>query len=76
MNAPGAIAGMLTGFLSHLALYGVGFIVHGGFQAVRIASLDPLIPGVALSLVTAVTVALVTAPPPEGLVRTFFGRKA
>jgi Na+/pantothenate symporter len=76
MNAPGAIAGMLAGFLSHLALYGVGFIVHGGFQAVRIASLDPLIPGVAISLVTAVTLSLATAPPPEGLVRTFFGRKA
>ena len=74
MNAPGAIAGMLAGFLSHLALYGVGFVVHGGFQAVRIASLDPLIPGVAVSLFAAVTVTMVTAPPPEGLVRNFFRR--
>jgi len=76
MNAPGAIAGMLAGFLSHFALYCGGFIVHGGFQPILIARLDPLIPGVAVSLVTAVTVALVTAPPPEGLVRTFFSRKA
>jgi len=74
MNAAGAIAGMLAGFLSHLALYSVGFFVHGGFQAIRIAYLDPLIPGVAVSLVASVGVALATAPPSEGLVRKFFGR--
>ena len=76
MNAAGAIAGMLAGFLSHLALYSVGFFVHGGFQAIRIANLDPLIPGVAVSLVASVGVALATAPPSEGLVRKFFGRSS
>lgn len=74
MNAAGAIAGMLAGFVSHLALYGAGFIVYGRFQAIQMASLDPLIPGVAVSLVASVGVALVTAPPPPGLVRKFFGR--
>jgi len=74
MNAAGAIAGMLAGFLSHFSLYSAGFIVHGGFQAIRIANLDPLIPGVAVSLMASVGVALATAPPSEGLVRKFFGR--
>ena len=73
-NAAGATAGMLAGFVSHLALYGVGFVAHGGFQAVCIAGLDPLIPATAVSLAAAVGVTLVTAPPPESLVRRFFYR--
>lgn len=76
MNATGAIAGMLAGFLSHLTLYSVGFIVYGRFQAINFASLDPLIPGVAVSLVVSVGVALATAPPPQGLVRKYFGRNS
>jgi Na+/pantothenate symporter len=74
MNAAGATAGMLAGFLSHLALYGAGFIVHGGFQAVRIAHLDPLIPGLFISLAAAIGVSLGTARPPEHLVKKFFYR--
>ena len=72
INAAGATAGMAAGFLSHLALYGAGFIVYGGFQAVRIANLDPLIPGLLVSLVATIGVSLSTAPPPERLVKKFF----
>ena len=71
-NARGAAAGMLAGFLSHLALYGAGFVVYGRFQAVRIFNLDPLIPGLLVSLLATVAVSLCTAPPPERLVRKFF----
>jgi len=76
MNAAGAIAGMLGGFLFHVALYGTGFMVHGGFQAVRIANLDPLIPALAVSLAAAVGVSLTAAPPQECLLRRFFRRDA
>ncbi len=74
LNTPGAAAGMLAGFLCHFGLYGGGFLVHGGFQAVRVAGLDPLIPGLVASLAAAVIVTLVTPPPPEHLVRKCFYR--
>ena len=73
-NAWGATAGMAAGFLSHLALHGAGFVVYGGFQAVRIVNLDPLIPALFVSLLATVAVTLSTAPPPERLVRKFFYR--
>ena len=72
LNLAGATAGMLAGFLSHFSLYGVGFFLRGSFQAVQIAQLDPLIPGLVVSLLAAVLVTLVTTPPPERLVRKFF----
>lgn len=71
-NTPGALAGMLAGFLSHLTLYGAGYLVHGGFQAVRIANFDPLIPALLISLLSAIGVTLLTGPPPAHLVRKFF----
>ena len=73
-NSRGATAGMAAGFLSHLALYGAGFIVYGRFQAVQILNLDPLIPGLFVSLLATIAVSLCTAPPPERLVRKFFYR--
>ena len=72
LNAAGAIAGMLSGFLFHLALYGAGMLVHGGFQAVRIGNFDPLLPAMAVSFVATIGVALITSPPPQHLVRKFF----
>jgi Na+/pantothenate symporter len=72
MSAAGAKAGMLAGFLSHLALYAAGFIVYGRFQAVYLASFDPLIPAVAMSLLAAVVVSLIGPRPPQNLLRKFF----
>ena len=72
LNTPGAAAGKLGGFLTHLALYGAGFLVGDGFKAVRIAHLDPLIPGIVVSLLAALLITWITAPPPESLVRKFF----
>jgi hypothetical protein len=63
---------MLGGFLTHLALYGAGFLVGDGFKAVRIAHLDPLIPGIVVSLLAALLITWITAPPPQSLVRKFF----
>ena len=74
LNAAGATTGMLGGFLTHLGLYGTGFVLHGRFQAFRVANLDPLIPALVVSLVSAVLVTLITPPPPEHLVRKFFYR--
>ncbi|HUT90003.1 MAG TPA: hypothetical protein VMY37_10925 [Thermoguttaceae bacterium] len=74
LTTAGATAGMLGGFVVHLGLYGAGFLVGGGFQAVRIAGLDPLIPGIVASLAAAILVTRITAPPPEHLVRKFFYR--
>ncbi len=76
LNSAGAMAGMLGGFLCHFALHGAGFVVHGGFQAVRIANLDPLIPGLVVSLLAAIVATLLSAPPPAHLVRKFFYRDA
>jgi sodium/pantothenate symporter len=74
LNTAGAITGMLSGFLTHLGLYGTGFVLHGRFQAFRIANLDPLIPALVVSLMGALLVTLITSPPPEHLVRKFFYR--
>jgi hypothetical protein len=51
-----------------------GFVVHGGFQPYCIASLDPLIPALALSLVATIGVSLLTITPPGAQVRRFFCR--
>ena len=74
LSTAGATAGMLSGSLTHLSLYGAGFFRPDGFQPILIMNLDPLIPGVVVSLLAAVLVSLVTAPPPERLVRKFFCR--
>ncbi len=74
LTTAGATAGMLAGFVVHLGLYGAGFVVYGRFQAVQIAGLDPLIPGLVASLVASILVTRFTPPPPEHLVRKFFYR--
>ena len=72
LNTAGAIAGMLGGFLTHLSLYVAGFFVYGGFRAVRIGNFDPLLPALACSFIVAITVAFLTPPPPQRIVRKFF----
>jgi len=72
LNTAGAIAGMLGGFLTHLSLYVAGFLIYGGFRAVRIGNFDPLLPALACSFIAAIGVALLTSPPPQHIVRKFF----
>ena len=69
MNKPGCLAGMLAGFLSFLAQYAAfGTRSFGGF--------DPFIWAVLTSLVVSVGAAWMTAPPPEGVRRSYFGEEA
>ena len=66
MNKAGCLAGMLTGFLSFVAQYAAfGTLSFGGF--------DPFIWAVLMSLVVSVGGAWMTAPPPEGVRRSYFG---
>jgi hypothetical protein len=63
---------MLGGFLTHLSLYVAGFFVYGSFRAVHIGNFDPLLPALACSFIVAITVAFLTPPPPQRIVRKFF----
>ena len=68
-NEPGALAGMLGVFVSHLTLYSLKqseFDILLGF--------DPFIPVVACSLLAAIVVCKITAPPERKLVERFFYR--
>jgi len=71
-NAWGAIAGMAAGFLTHLSLYVAGFWVFGAFRPVAPLNFDPILPAFLMSLGVAILVTLLTAPPPEHIVRKFF----
>jgi len=72
VNTRGAIAGMLCGFLAHLALYVGGYIYYGRFQPVLLFDLDPIMPGMAISLLVVIIVSLCTSPPPKDHVRKYF----
>lgn len=74
-NAAGAIAGMSAGFLSHSLIHLVDWAVTGKFGSVKLAGFDPFIFELAISLVAAVVVCLVTAPPAERLVSKYFRRR-
>ena len=76
VNAAGAIAGMLGGFLSHLLLYVTGYAVYGRFASYRLLGLDPLIWGLFASFLLVALVSKMTPPPPENLVRRYFYRTA
>jgi len=74
MNTPGALAGMLAGFFTHMALYGGGFILYGRLQPICIYNFDPLIPAMFISLIVSLLAALMTEPPSRQTVRKFFYR--
>jgi len=72
MNAAGAIAGMASGFATHLSLYVSGYVIYGRFRPLAIYDFDPLLPAFLTSLLVGVVVSLLTPPPPEHLTRKFF----
>lgn len=74
VNKPGFIAAMTIGFATYLALYAVNLLLFEKGNPLRPLGLDPLIWGFAGSLLGGIIVTLVTAPPPEHLVRKFFYR--
>jgi sodium/pantothenate symporter len=71
-NKQGAIAGMLAGFLTHIALYAIGTWMQGKMAAYEPLGFHPFLVGCLVSLVVAPVVTLVTPPPPERLIRKFF----
>jgi Na+/pantothenate symporter len=72
VNVQGATVGMLGGFLAHLGLYVAGFAMGQGFSPYRVLSMDPIIWGLGISFLGVIVVSLLTAPPPEELVRRYF----
>jgi len=82
-NAPGAIAGMISGFFSCMSLYVAGYVsayLSGvasfeGVKALHPLSLDPLIWGVIGSAIGSVIVCKQTPPPPREIVQKFFGKQ-
>ncbi len=74
-NHQGAIAGMLLGFLSNIAMYGIGTFLTGSMSAYQPFGLHPFLIGLACSLVAAIAVCLLTPRPKEELVLKFFYRQ-
>lgn len=74
-NSVGCIAGMLAGFLAHLAMYVGGIYQNGSFfEPVRILSMNPVVVGLVVSFAAVYGVTRVTPPPPDDLVRKYFYR--
>jgi Na+/pantothenate symporter len=71
-NWQGAAAGMLGGFLSHLALYVAGYRETHRFEALQPLGIDPILWGLFVSLAIGIGVTLLTPPPPEKLVQRYF----
>ena len=67
-NTESALAGMGVGFVAF-----IGFEIAKQLDRVPIA-IDPMIVGVASSLVVSVAVALMTKPPAESIRQKFFGK--
>jgi Na+/pantothenate symporter len=73
----GAMSSMLAGFLSHLSLYVLGWVLGGDFsKPYRPLELDPVVVGIVLSFVVGFAVSLTDSKPDADLVRRyFFSRK-
>jgi Na+/proline symporter len=74
-TAAGTAAAMLTGVGATLFLYGRNWIAKGEFTPWRPYDLDPIIWGLAGSLVAGVTVSLLTRPPDAALVSRLFDQQ-
>lgn len=76
-NKEGCLAGMLGGFLVHLSLYVAGIWVNGSFfSPMAVVGLDPVVIGLAASLLATHVGTKLTAPPPEHLVRKYFCKES
>ena len=76
-NTSGAIAGMLAGFAAHLSMYVMGWYLNGNFyHPYQLFNVDPILVGLFASFATGYLVTKLTPPPPESLVRKYFGRAA
>lgn len=71
-TAPGAIAAMIAGIGTTLSLYLLGWMLEGKFAAYNLFGYDPIIWGLANSLVIGVTGSLLTNPPDDALIARMF----
>jgi sodium/pantothenate symporter len=71
-TAAGSMAGMLVGTGVTLALYVIGTIQQGKFADWRPFDLQPIVWGLAGSLIAGVVVSLMTSPPSDELVSRMF----
>lgn len=73
-TAAGAIAGMLAGAATILALFSCGPLLESKnfFDPYQLLGLDPIVWGLAVSAIAGLAVSLVTAPPPAELVSRLF----
>jgi sodium/pantothenate symporter len=73
-TAAGAIAGMLAGAATVLALFSCGPLLESKqfFDPYQLLGLDPIVWGLAASAISGLAVSLVTAPPPAELVSRLF----
>ncbi len=77
INTFGATAAMLAGFAAHLSMYILGWSLHHDFfRPYQLFNMDPILVGLFTSFVTGYIVTKLTPPPPEALVRKYFGRAA
>jgi Na+/pantothenate symporter len=74
MNAAGMSAAMLAGLAAYLAFYLIGYLQTGTNVPYRLASLDPLMWGLAASLAAGGLVSRATRPLPARLVDFYFAR--
>ncbi len=74
ITARGAIAGMLGGSLTHLALTCWGYYQHGEFRAYEFLGMNPFIWDLVGSAVPTIAFSLIGDSPDKTLVRKFFYR--
>lgn len=73
-NYQGALAGMLSGFFSNIALYGIGSWYAGKMAAYEPWGISPFLIGTVLSFVFAWVVCVLTPSPSQELIHRFFCR--
>jgi SSS family solute:Na+ symporter/sodium/pantothenate symporter len=81
-SVPGVLSAMIAGSVTVLALYLVGFAspdpMIGNITKFRpyfLGGIDPIVWGLATSLIAGVVVSLMTAPPPQKLISQLFDRQ-
>lgn len=75
-NRQGAMAGMLGGVGTHITLYSMRTFAPDVLETLGIADFHPFLVGLVASFTIAIVATLVTAPPPEHLVRKYFFKDA
>ena len=72
VNTAGIVAAIGAGFATHLSLYVTNWITVGRFSPYSLLGIDPIIWGLAMSLIVGIVATLAFPPPPRHLVKKFF----